>query len=135
VSVHWQRGHKEPWLLLSDLPAGDARVATYRRRFHAEAMYEDCKSRGGQREATRLTDHNRLNRLLLAVRVAVWWMQQTGIRVIRSGVRHRYDRRERREMSVQRLGRCHHLTLLEAGRPPPLSFRRVQGQWRFAWLG
>ena len=78
VSVYWQRGHKEPWILLSDQSAGYARVATYRRRAHCEAMYEDCKTRGWQVEATKLRDHNRVNRLLLVVWIAVWWMQQTG---------------------------------------------------------
>lgn len=52
----------------------------------------------------------------------VWWMQQSGMAVIRSGVRRRYDRRERREMSVQQLGRCDHCTLLDGGRPPPYPF-------------
>lgn len=122
VSVYWQRGHKEPWILLSDLPAGYARVATYRRRARCEAMYEDCKTRGWQMEATKLRDHNRLNRLLMAVWVAVWWMQPSGMAVIHYGVRRRYDRRERREMRVQQLGRCHHCTLLDGGRPPPYPF-------------
>jgi len=115
LSVYWQRGHKERWILLSDL---SARVATSRRRARGEAMDEECKTRGWQVEATKLRDQHRLNRLLAAVWLAVGWMQQTGMRVMRAGVRPRYDRRERRDMSVQQLGRCHHLTLLDGGRPP-----------------
>lgn len=134
VSVYWRVGEKGPWILLSDLPPGYGRVVTYRRRAHAEALYQDCKTRGWQLEATKITDHNRLNRLLVAVCVAVWWAQQLGMRVIRGGHRRRYDRAGRRDLSVQRLGRCHCLRLLDEGRHPPLPLRERQGGWRMTWL-
>lgn len=134
ISSYWRAGESEPWVLLSDLAPGYARVATYRRRAHAEAMYQDCKTRGWQMEATKITDHNRLHRLLLALFVAVWWAQQAGMRVIRCGLRRRYDRAGRRDLSVQRLGRCHLLRLLDAGKCPPLPLRWRQGGWRMTWL-
>jgi len=134
ISICWRLGEKQPWILVSDLPAGHARIATYRRRCLAEATYQDCKTRGWQLEATKLCELNRLNRLLLVVFLAVWWMQQAGMRVIRHGERRRYDRADRRELSVQRLGRCALQARLEQGRRVPLPFRCVRGTWSFTWL-
>jgi hypothetical protein len=134
VSICWQMGERQPWILVSDLPAGPACIATYRRRCLAEATYQDCKTRGWQVEATRLRALNRLHRLLLVVFLAVWWMQQAGMRVIRQGERRCYDRADRREMSVQRLGRCTMQERLNHQRLPPLPFRCVRGVWSFTWF-
>ena len=134
VSISWRRGEKEPWVLVSDLPAGPARVHTYRLRAHCEATYEDCKTRGWQLEATKITRYDRLNRLLVAVSVAIWWTQQLGRQVIRRGERRHWDRLHRREWSVQRLGREWMRGRLMEGKPPPLPFRWRHGEWRFAWL-
>jgi hypothetical protein len=134
VSICWRTGEQTPWILVSDLPAGHARIATYRRRALAEATYQDCKSRGWQLAATKLRDPNRLNRLLLIAFLALWWMQQAGMRVIRQGERRRYDRADRREMSVQRLGRCAIEARMEQQRRFPLPFRRVRSRWCFTWF-
>src|SRR5919202_2836993 len=39
LSIIWQPGYEQPWLLVSDRPAGGARVREYRRRAHAEATF------------------------------------------------------------------------------------------------
>lgn len=134
VSICWRNGEQQPWLLVSDLPAGHARIATYRRRCLAEATYQDCKTRGWQLEATKLRDANRVNRLLLVLVLALWWMQQAGMRVIRHGERRRYDRADRRELSVQRLGRCAMQARMDRQQRFPLPFRQVGTTWRFTWL-
>jgi hypothetical protein len=134
VSIRWRTGERQPWILVSDLPAGPARIATYRRRWLAEATYQDCKTRGWQIEATKLRNPNRINRLLLVVVLALWWMQQAGMRVIRQGERRRYDRADRRELSVQRLGRCAMQARMDQQRRFPLPFRLVGTTWQFTWL-
>lgn len=126
LTIHWKRGCAEPWVLLSDCPAGPAIVRSYRRRFRVEATYQDCKSRGWRLEATKLVARERLNRLLLALHLALWWALQLGHRVIRAGLRARYDRTDRRDLGVLRLGREHLCSELLHDRCPPLLFRFVR---------
>jgi hypothetical protein len=133
LTVHWPRRFAEPWVLLSDRPAGPAIVRCYRRRVRVEATYQDCKRRGWNVEASKLTAPDRLNRLLLALHLAVWWAHQLGRRVIRGGLRRRYDRPDRRDKGVFRLGREHLMEELLHGRCPALPFRRIDGQWTFRW--
>ena len=65
---------------------------------------------------------------------ADWWAEQLGLRVIRQGRRRWYDRADRRDLSVLRLGRTAMQTHLEAGHAPPLPFHRRGQLWRYAWL-
>jgi hypothetical protein len=135
LTIRWHRGHDAPWLLLSTQPGGAARVAEYRRRVHAEATYADCKTRGFGVEASRITDRDRLDRLLLVVHLALWWGMQLGLRAIRRGERHRYDRRGPRALSVLRIGRAALAdTLDRCMRPPPLPFHPTPRGPVFTWL-
>jgi hypothetical protein len=134
LTIRWARGAAEPWLLLSDRPAGPARVAEYRRRTHCEAFYQDTKSRGWRLEDSHLTDRNRLNRLLLVLTLAAWWLTLLGQQVIRRGLRYRFDRRDRRDVSLVRLGRRWVRALLEHGLLPPLPFQYHAGCWSLRWL-
>jgi hypothetical protein len=125
LTIHWQRGYAEPWVLLSDLPAGPAIVRTYRRRVRVEATYQDCKTRGWRLEASNLTHRERLDRLLLALHLTLWWALALGHRVIRAGLRARYDRTDRRDLGVLRLGREHLRSELLHDRSVPLPFRAI----------
>jgi hypothetical protein len=134
LTVHWPKRFTAPWVLLSDRPAGGVIVRTYRRRFRVEATYQDCKRRGWNVEASKLTAPDRLNRLLLALHLALWWAHHLGRRVIRAGWRSRYDRTDRREKGVFRLGREHLMEELLHDRCPALPFRRIDDQWVFHWI-
>jgi hypothetical protein len=135
LTIWWARTATEPWVLLSDRPGGYARVREYRRRMRCEATYEDCKTRGFALDRSRLTKRDRLNRLLVAVVLASWWAEQLGLRVIRHGQRRRYDRADRRDLSVLRLGQAAMHEHLERGpRLPPLPFHRSHHSWRYTWL-
>lgn len=134
LTSRWRRQAAEPWLLLSDRPAGQARVAEYRRRVHCEAFYQDTKSRGWRLEASRLTDRHRLNRLLLVLALAAWWLTLLGQQVIRRGLRRRFDRPDRRDLSLIRLGRRWVQDRLDRGRLPPLPFCQRAGHWILRWL-
>lgn len=135
LTIHWARGQEAPWLLVSTRSGGADRVREYRRRAHAEATYQDRKRRGFDLEASRITAQDRLDRLLLVVAVALWWGTQLGLRAIRRGERHRYDRRGPRALSVLRIGRAALADALDRRlRPPPLPFHRGPAGLEFTWL-
>jgi hypothetical protein len=115
LTIHWDRAAREPWV-------------------RAEATYQDCKRRGFGIEASKVTDLARLDRLLLALHLALWWGTQLGHRAIRTGQRRRFDRSDRRELSVLRLG-CRWLAdRLEHAVCPPRPFHSRHHQWRYTWL-
>jgi hypothetical protein len=135
LTIRWDRDQPEPWVLVSTRPGGGVRVREYRRRAHAEATYADCKRRGWNVEASRITRLNRLNRLLLVLHLAYWWATQLGLRVLRRGDRRRYDRAGRRDLSLVRIGRAALADSLDRLlTPPPLPFRCTPTGWRFTWL-
>ena len=134
LTIVWPRRYDQPWLLQSDRAAGPARVREYWRRIQVEALYEDCKSRGWWLEGSKLTERNRLNRLLLALFLALWWCQLLGQHVIRTGQRYRFDRPNRRDLGVLRLGRRWMRFLLDRDHLPPVLFRVQAGQWVCRWV-
>jgi hypothetical protein len=106
-----------------------------RRRAHAEATSADGTTRGFAIEASRITDRDRLDRLLLVVQVALWWGMHLGLRAIRRGERHRYDRRGPRALSVLRIGRAARQDVLDRRlQPPPLPFPPTDIGLVFTWL-
>lgn len=131
LTIQWAKTADGPWVLLSD-EADRARVVRrYRRRMRCEATDEDLQQRGFDRERSKLRDRDRLNRLLLALHLAYWWGAQLGLRVIRQGQRRRYDRADRRDLSVLRLGRRVLADRLEQAKSPPLPFRWQADAWHF----
>lgn len=133
LTIHWSRDYDHPWVLLSSRPAGLSRIAEYRRRTQVEAFYADCKSRGWKLETSKLRDRNRLNRLLLALVLALWWCHLLGQQVIRRGLRRQFDRSDRRDLSVVRLGRQWMVWILAHDRLPPLPFRHHDHTWSCRW--
>jgi hypothetical protein len=122
LTIFWKRGYKHPWILVSDRPAGLARVREYRRRWQAEATYADCKTRGWRLNASRVTAPDRVERLLLVLALAVWWTHTLGRCAIKRGLRPQFDRTDRRDLSVMRLGRLVLDDLLLHDRLPPVPF-------------
>jgi hypothetical protein len=72
----------ELWLLLTSLGTAQMAVARYAQRFWIEEMFSDHKSRGLNLEATRLSDPDRLERLLVAVSLAYLWIMEVGVLVV-----------------------------------------------------
>ena len=133
LTIVWPLAENEPWLLLSDRPAGRARQRDYRCRVHCEATYLDSKSRGWRLAASKLTHLDRLERLFLAFALALWWAELLGLRVIRSGQRRRFDRSDRRDLSLIRLGLRWFHDCLDHQRLPPLLFRVHARRWICRW--
>lgn len=134
LTIHWDAAAKEPWVLFSSRPGGSARVREYRQRARAEATYQDAKSRGFGLERSKVVARDRIERLLLAVHLALWWAYGLGLQVVRRGQRSRFDRRDRRDLSLLRIGRTACLAMLDHDRLPPLPFRHTSTGWAFPWL-
>jgi hypothetical protein len=133
LTIVWPRRYDQPWLLLSDRAAGPARVREYRRRVQVEAGYQDVKRRGWHLAGSKVTDPSRLHRLLFALVLASWWCHLLGQQAMRRGQRRRFDRPNRRDLSVIRLGRRWLRALLEQQQLPPLPFRQQAGRWCCRW--
>jgi hypothetical protein len=102
--AHWKRGEKEPWLLATNLPSLKAALSLYRRRMWIEEMFGDFKKHGFDLESTHLRHFLRLSRLTLAVSLLYVWLVSIGSQTIKNGKRYLVDRRERRDLSIFRIG-------------------------------
>jgi hypothetical protein len=104
VLIHWQKDEKEPWCLASNLPDASLTLRYYRRRMWIEEMFADFKKHGFDLESTRLRNSPRLSRLTLAVAFLYVWLLSVGSRIIRAGLRHCVDRKDRRDLSLFQIG-------------------------------
>lgn len=137
VSLVWDKGCEEPWLLISDQGAGRRQVQEYAWRMRVEATFQDGKSRGFNIEASWIEDRTHLDRLLLALFLAIWWTSHLAASCIHHGQRQRFDRVDRRDKSIFRLGRLWLLDILRRARTAAalvhcLPFRKLPTGWRFA---
>ena len=105
VSVIWEPGYQDAWFLLSDQPAGRQRVREYARRMRVESSFQDFKRRGWDIEGTVIADLARLERLLLVLFLGVWWISHLAAACMHQGQRARFDRHDRRDKGIFRLGR------------------------------
>jgi hypothetical protein len=129
LTIHRRPGMREWWILFSTRPGGPARVREYARRSRVEAIFGDGKRRGWGLEQSRVTDPRHLDRLLLVWHLAVWWLHALGRHVIKTGRRPHFDRTDRRERSLLRLGWLWLLHELLHDRCPPLLFRWTDDGW------
>ncbi len=73
VVAVWAEGQAEPWLLLTSLPATQARLAEYAQRWAIERLYLGWKSHGWDIEASGIHDAQQLGRLLTGIALATLW--------------------------------------------------------------
>jgi hypothetical protein len=102
--AHWAVGEDEPWLLATNLPSRRATLHAYRRRVWLDELFGDLKGHGFDLEASHLRHFQRLSRLTLAVVLLYDWLVTTGVRVIKGGLRHYVDRKDRRDLSIFQIG-------------------------------
>jgi hypothetical protein len=129
LTVYQRPGLRERWVLFSTRPGGYARVREYARRGHVEATFADGKRRGWGLAQSHVRQQDHLERLLLVWHLALWWLHGLGLTVIKRGLRPHYDRADRRDRSVIRLGWLWMGDLLWHDRCPPLPFRRTPTGW------
>jgi hypothetical protein len=104
-SACWEPGYEEPWFLISDHHASHKRVNEYARRMSIEATFEDQKRRGCMIECSQFKCRDHLNRWLLVVYLALWWIAHLGCSCIHHGHREQVDRKDRRDKGLLRIGR------------------------------
>ncbi|CAN5639502.1 IS4 family transposase [soil metagenome] len=131
ITIHWVPEADHPWILFSDLRGSSARVREYTQRIRIEATFQDLKRRGWNLEASHLRDDERIERLVFALALAYWWMHLLGRRAIHHGLRHRYDRRERRDRSLVAIGRAFCADRLRSCGSVPRWFQRTASGWRY----
>ena len=97
VSLVWDPGYEEPWLLISDQGAGRRQVQLYAWRMRVEATFQESKSRGFHIEASWIVDRAHVVRLLLALFLAMWWVSHLAAACIIHAHRQSFDRVDRRD--------------------------------------
>jgi len=102
--LHWASGEDEPWFLASNLTSRQAALQAYRRRMWIEEMFGDFKKHGFDLETTQLRHFLRLSRLTLAAALLYVWIVSFGARIIKNGLRHLVDRKDRRDLSIFQIG-------------------------------
>ena len=70
LAAGWEKGAKEPWVVVSAEPAGPETLRDYGLRFCIEEGFLDHKSGGFQWESSKLRDARALQRLCLVMAVA-----------------------------------------------------------------
>jgi hypothetical protein len=137
LSAVWDAEQREPWILLSDRPAGRHRVQEYARRMRVESTFEDLKRRGWDLEGTVIADRARLGRLLLVMFLSLWWLAHLAAGCMHHGQRAQFDRHDRRDKGIFRLGRLWLLAILRRNERSAslawcLPLRKKRGGWAFS---
>lgn len=104
VVALWERGVKEPWLLVTDQPAQRRQWRRYAKRMWIEEAFRDDKSQGFNGQLSRVTDPEHANRLHTILALAALLVLSLGTWLLKHGWRHNYDPRRVRRLSVFQLG-------------------------------
>lgn len=105
LSASWDPQEEEALLVSSDQTAGGIRLQEYRLRWRVEATFQDGKRRGWQWESCQVRRLDRIDRMLLVLFLAVWWLVHGAASCLPHGKRDRSDRHDRRDKSLLRMGR------------------------------
>jgi len=76
--ARWDEKHKEPWLIVTDLPPRSANAAWYGMRAWIESFFKDCKRGGWQWHCSKMSDPKRAERLWLVIAVTTLWVVSVG---------------------------------------------------------
>ena len=76
--ARWEEGHKDPWLIITDLPPQSCDPCWYGLRMWIERGFKLTKRGGWQWQATRMTEPERAARLWVVVAVATLWLVSVG---------------------------------------------------------
>lgn len=137
LSACWQKGEEEALLVISDQPACRKRLVEYRLRWRVEATFQDLKSRGWDWESSHVRRLDRIDRMLLVLFLAVWWVAHLAASCLHNGRRARYDRHDRRDKGIVRIGRLYLFDLERRARHKGdlincLPFKRAPDGWHFS---
>jgi hypothetical protein len=74
----WEAGHEDPWIVLTDLAEQECTVAWYGMRTWVECGFKDFKRGGFDWQYSRMEQASQVERLWLAMAVALVWMVSLG---------------------------------------------------------
>lgn len=136
LSAYWEPEEEEALIVISDRPAGRKRLEEYSWRWKVEATFQDLKSRGWDWEESHVRRLDRVERMLLVLFVMLWWVTRLAACCVHNGHRARYDRADRRDKGMLRIGRLYWLDLRRheirpCNRQKYLLFQGSAGQWAF----
>ena len=80
IGVLHEPGHVEPWIIAMDGPPTKAKTRDYGMRWGIEALFSDFKSRGFGVAQTQLKHADRIERLLLALTIALYHAVSTAMK-------------------------------------------------------
>jgi len=100
----WAKGQVEPLYVVSNMEQAEDAIASYQKRFRIETFFSDQKSRGFHIHKSRLSDPQRLSRLLIAACLAYIWVVYLGSLCERDGWRQVIHRSKRCDLSLFQLG-------------------------------
>lgn len=104
LAVGWEKGAKEPWLIVSDEPTDAETLYEYGRRFTIEEGFLDDKSNGFQWESSKLRKVEVLQRLCFVMAMATLVLVSQGVTVVAAGKRRQVDPHWFRGSSYARIG-------------------------------
>ena len=106
LAVYWKRkynnkGAKEPWYILTNLPTLEQALAVYRCRWGIEQLFKDCKTGGYNLEDTKVNE-TRFLALVLLIAIAYslatmhgQWMRKLGIETYAGRIQEHKDQTPR----------------------------------------
>jgi hypothetical protein len=104
LAVGWEKGAREPWIIVTDASAGPDTLRDYALRFTIEEGFLDHKSGGFQWESSRVRDPEALQRLCLVMAAATLVLTCQGAAVVAAGRRREVDPHGFRGFSYARIG-------------------------------
>src|SRR2546421_3402919 len=100
----WEKGCKDRWLLITDLPASFQRCRNYCKRSWCEQMHRDEKSSGFCWHASQVRKPDHAQRLVLVMALAMLLCLSLGTYLIKRGMRKQMEPTRRRLLSIFQLG-------------------------------
>lgn len=100
----WDRKHKNPIFLVTDLELVNEACTLYQRRIRIETFFSDQKSRGFRLHKSHISDPQRLATLLIAACLAYIWIIYLGVQAHAQGWRTVIHRSDRCDLSLFQLG-------------------------------
>jgi hypothetical protein len=125
VRCCWAKGEAEPLSVVRNMERAEEAIYSYQQRFRIETFFSDQKSRGFNIHKSRLSDPQRLSRVLIAACLAYIWVVYLGSLCEKEGWRRIIHRNKRCDLSLFQLG----LRLLEyflnEDMPIPVQFHVI----------
>jgi len=74
-----EKNHPEPWIIAMDCEPSKSKILEYGMRWGIECMFSDFKSRGFSITDTQIQRINRMENLVLALTIALYWAVSVGM--------------------------------------------------------